>query len=206
LDYFYFEKTYEKKNGDAWGIAIFSRYQIMGQAQITFDHKTSNSCCYVDVDKNGTPFRIFNIHLQSIYLSAQDYRFMEDMEQYQSFDEKQVLPILSKVKQAFFYRSEQAKEIASVIQQSPYPVVVCGDLNDSPASFAYHMLSRNLTDAFLEKGTGIGATYNAFLPLYRIDYILLDPKLSVEQFKIFDSNLSDHYPVSAVIAFHKISS
>ena len=37
------------------------------------------------------------------------------------------------------------------IDQSPYPVIVCGDLNDVPNSYAYNHIGRGLRNAFVEK-------------------------------------------------------
>ena len=45
---------------------------------------------------------------------------------------------------------EQADTIAKYIQQSPYPVIVCGDFNDVPGSYAYRTVKGNLQDVFVK--------------------------------------------------------
>jgi endonuclease/exonuclease/phosphatase family metal-dependent hydrolase len=81
------------------------------------------------------------------------------------------------------------------ILKSPYPVIVCGDFNDSPVSYTYQKISANLKDAFLESGTGLGSTYSGRFPSYRIDYILHNPQLSCYQYANPKMGLSDHQPV-----------
>ena len=68
-------------------------------------------------------------------------------------------------------RAHQAEEIQRHIDGSPYPVILCGDFNDTPLSYTYRQLSRKLTDSFIEKGRGIGNTYIGGFPSFRIDYV-----------------------------------
>ena len=78
------------------------------------------------------------------------------------------------------------------IEESQHPTIVCGDLNDVPNSYAYFKVKKDMKDAFLEKGLGVGRTYNSLAPMLRIDYILPDTSFTVQQFDMVDENLSDH--------------
>ena len=42
------------------------------------------------------------------------------------------------------------------MKSCPYPIIICGDFNDTPVSYAYQQLGDNMIDAFLESGNGIG--------------------------------------------------
>ncbi len=53
-------------------------------------------------------------------------------------------------------RNRQADLLTKAIAESPYPVIVCGDFNDTPASYAYRKISRSLQDCFLQAGAGHG--------------------------------------------------
>ncbi len=95
------------------------------------------------------------------------------------------------------------------IKQSPFPVLLCGDMNDVPNSYAYRTLRGNRKDAFLEKGFGIGKTYTSAtsrflgkLPTLRIDYIFADPGIETTQFTQVNKKLSDH---QALIADFKLT-
>jgi endonuclease/exonuclease/phosphatase family metal-dependent hydrolase len=83
-----------------------------------------------------------------------------------------------------------------MIEQSPYPVIICGDFNDTPSSYTYHQLSEGLIDAFKESGNGIGHTYGGALPSFRIDYILHDERFKSTRFNTIRSKFSDHYPIT----------
>jgi endonuclease/exonuclease/phosphatase family metal-dependent hydrolase len=80
-------------------------------------------------------------------------------------------------------------------------VIVCGDFNDTPASFCYHTISSDLQDAFLTAGWGTGPTYAGFLLPYRIDYILCDKRFWVGHYQTICEKYSDHYPISCMISF-----
>ncbi len=53
-----------------------------------------------------------------------------------------------------------------------------------------------LKDAFLEKGRGLGRTYNQIIPTLRIDHMFYDPTvLKPIGFNCEFTSLSDHNPV-----------
>ena len=89
--------------------------------------------------------------------------------------------------------------MAEHIRKSPYPVIVCGDFNDTPVSYAYRTVLGDLKDAFVESGRGISNTYNGILPSFRIDYILYDPKFSAGNYRRDKVYLSDHFPVRCLL-------
>jgi endonuclease/exonuclease/phosphatase (EEP) superfamily protein YafD len=86
-----------------------------------------------------------------------------------------------------------------VIDESPYPVLICADFNDVPGSYTYTKVKKNLKDAFAEKGFGLGRTYNLIFPTLRIDYIFYDPEiLELSGYQsIRTTELSDHNPIIA---------
>ena len=81
---------------------------------------------------------------------------------------------------------------------SPFSIIVCGDFNDTPLSYAYNVLKGNLVDAFSISGRGIGVSF-VKIPILRIDYILHDPNLKSTNYKNHKQILSDHYAVSCEI-------
>ena len=98
-------------------------------------------------------------------------------------------------------RSKEARTIKENIVKSPYPVVVCGDFNDIPVSYTYHVLSEGLQDAFQESAWGFGKTYAGHIPALKIDNILLDNSLEALHCHIPKIPFSDHYPVVAQFKF-----
>lgn len=197
--YYRFEKTVERGGYGAWGVATFSRYPIIGSSGIRFTNSKFNSSLYTDVKVDSTVIRIFNAHLQSVYLSAGDYEYLEHVTEDQDVQVKPTRKILSKLKSGFIARSQQALRLKEEIKKSPYPVMVCGDFNDTPASFTYHTFAADLNDAFLSAGFGISPTYSGFLTPFRIDFVFTDEQIEVLRYKTICEKLSDHYPVLCTI-------
>lgn len=103
------------------------------------------------------------------------------------------------MKHAFLMRSKQVDAIKEFIDKSPYKVIVCGDFNDSPTSYAYRTISGNLKDAFMEAGSGLGRTYVGPMPSLRIDYILGDESFTFYNYYAKSFPFSDHKMVSCTI-------
>ena len=83
------------------------------------------------------------------------------------------------------------------IEKSPYPVIVCGDFNDVPNSYAYYHIGKGMIDAFKAKGSGLDRTYLGISRTLRIDYIFCQPAFEVVEYNRIIKNFSDHYPVIA---------
>ncbi|HET9057460.1 MAG TPA: endonuclease/exonuclease/phosphatase family protein [Chitinophagaceae bacterium] len=179
-----------------YGKAIFSRYPIVNAKHI-FNHKGNYnySFMYADVALPHDTIRVFNIHLQSLYFSNREYEFVENITENNENIEVESKNVLKKIRTGFYKRGEQADTIKKYILQSPHPVIICGDFNDVPGSYAYKTVKGNLQDAFIQKGLGLGRTFNRISSTLRIDNIFADNHFFVEGYKIISKNLSDHFPV-----------
>ncbi len=184
-----------KTNRYYYGNVIFSRHKIVHQGSIVYENNTVNPTTYADIVINNDTVRVYSFHLHSFRLDETD---AEAYRHPQNDGGKAMYKVLRKFKNAYKKRAPQAQALAAHIAQSPYPVIVCGDMNDTPASYAYHKISKNLDDAFIEKGFGLGTTYNGVFPSFRIDYILHSKNIRPIKFTTVHENFSDHYPVIAV--------
>jgi endonuclease/exonuclease/phosphatase family metal-dependent hydrolase len=190
-------KNYSKQN---FGIYLFSKYPIYRRGDVIFDsqsEKDFNYCIYADIIKNRDTFRVYNAHLQSIKLQGDYYTKKDPLNDITS--KSTISLILEKLQIAYPKRAEQAKIIMKHIENSPYPVIVCGDFNDTPLSFTYEQFNSKLTDAFRNCGSGIGSTYVGRIPAGRIDYIFHSDDLNSAQFRIQEKALSDHRAVSCKV-------
>lgn len=196
--YHYFN-TRVSSNKQRYGMAIFSRYPIIGNAKMDFKTKAKNGCVYVDVEVEDTILRIYNVHFQSIQFSHDDYKYFEK----KSWDIKAIKKIFIKLKLAFIKRADQAEFLSKHIQLTPYPVILCGDFNDTPLSYSYERIfqSRHFKDAFINKGNGFGSTYVGLIPFLRIDNIFTDFNIHIHDFKVLSEEYSDHYPVVCNVSF-----
>lgn len=194
------------------GTAIFSRYPIIQSNLLTFPEniaKEAENTISTDIVVQGDTLRIFNIHLQSFRFMPRDYVDLGKIKNQQDSGLVASKNILRKMSSTFSLHGLQADFVREKISQSPFPVLLCGDMNDVPNSYAYRTLRGNRKDAFLEKGFGIGKTYTSAtsrflgkLPTLRIDYIFAEPGIETTQFTQVNKKLSDH---QALIADFKLT-
>ncbi len=203
--YAHIEYTLTLRGTDHWGIAIYSKYPIINQQAVRFNGSQGNIFIYSDIVTGIDTIRVFNVHLESDRFQPADYLFAKDLDIGKNEDNKvkgywkRIMSIVSRLKESTVKRAMQAPLMADYIAHSPYPVIVCGDFNDTPASYTYHALSANLKDAFRETGSGFGKTYSGAFPSFRIDYILHDKRMESFSYSTGKENYSDHYPVSCII-------
>ncbi len=197
--YVHTEYTTTLRDFDHWGIATFSKYPIINQGKIIFQTTSNNICIYSDIVVNKDTLRIYNIHLQSISFSKGDNKFLDDVLSSKDAENemKSGKIILRRLKRAFIKRAQQVGMIRTHMKICPYKIILCGDFNDTPASYAYEQLSKNLKDSFIEKGLGFGRTYAGKWPQFRIDYILHDKQIKCSKYKRSEETFTDHYPITA---------
>ncbi|RNI21825.1 endonuclease/exonuclease/phosphatase family protein [Rufibacter latericius] len=185
------------RNSDHWGIATFSTYPVVGRGNILFHEATNNLCIFTDLKIGEDTVRVYNVHFQSNRFKREDYEFLGNPNAKPSNDEKLTASrnIIRRLQVGAVKRAQQVKVVAEHISASPFPVIVCGDFNDPPASFTYNKISKGLEDAFGESGWGLGNTYNGLFSVLRIDYLLHDPRMVGTGYKTIRQNLSDHYPI-----------
>jgi endonuclease/exonuclease/phosphatase family metal-dependent hydrolase len=194
LDYVVSDK---KKTGYS-GVAIFSKYPIISKGYVDV-HSAHQKCLYADIVKGRDTVRVYCVHLASVHLNNDDYQILKNFDLKEEEDITDVTGIGSKFLRAYEMRSEEVETIAPHIRKSPYKTIVCGDFNDTPVSYSYREIKKNLKDAFIEKGSGIGNTYDYRLHFFRIDYILHSPQMITKSFTASDKFYSDHLALTAVI-------
>jgi endonuclease/exonuclease/phosphatase family metal-dependent hydrolase len=187
-----------------FGLIIFSRYPIVNRQKISFLSKGYNNFFqFVDIVKNNDTIRVFNIHLQSLKFNRTNRDYIDNPTFENSDDMEQSKNILAKFKWAFTKRKIQTYYVSAAIKQSPYPVIVCGDFNDVPNSYAYQKIGDGLQNCFVEKGYGIGRTFSDIAPTLRIDNIFVARAFTVDQFSRINKLLSDHFPIITDVLLNK---
>ena len=198
---------YRNKLGYQFGMAVFSKYRIVDGGFVETSDSSSNKSMYVDIRFNGDTLRIYNIHLASMHLDSADYATGKALwaGSYDSSFNDKAQTLSNKISAAYVARQYQAKAIRAHIDECPYPVIICGDFNDSPASFSYNKIMHGLRDSFRSSGKGTGTTYiGGNFPAYRIDYIAHDKQFNDFQYTVCrDLTVSDHYPIYTYISIVK---
>jgi endonuclease/exonuclease/phosphatase family metal-dependent hydrolase len=204
-DYHYsFNDKLDFDGNHHFGIILFSKYPIINKQTVSFFPNDYNSIFqYADIVKDADTFRVFNIHLQSLKFSSSNLQYIEKPTVKDEIDLQKTKSIVSKLKTGFVKRKVQADRIADEVAKSPYPVIVGGDFNDVPNSYAYNTIGKNLHNSFAEKGSGLGRTFSGISPTLRIDNIFASKQLQVLQYTCIKKKLSDHFPVIADLQFVK---
>lgn len=182
------------------GTVILSKYPMEAGGDIPFG-KTRNSTLWVDIRVQGQLLRVYNVHLQSNKVTNDAEKVVEEGELNEEKTWLDIGRVLGKVGRATAQRTEQAERLRAHVEACPHPAILCGDLNDTPNSYVYRLLSNGLHDTFSDKGLGLGTTYGGVLPFLRIDYILTDKALHTYTCRHVRGPFSDHFPVVATLGF-----
>jgi endonuclease/exonuclease/phosphatase family metal-dependent hydrolase len=100
-------------------------------------------------------------------------------------------------------RRRHVDEIVLRAASSKAPVILAGDINETPDGPAWQALAKQYSDAFAKAPTWGEYTYSAVDPVRRIDGIFVDPSITVVSCGVPDvpgiERASDHRPVLAVL-------
>jgi endonuclease/exonuclease/phosphatase (EEP) superfamily protein YafD len=170
------------------GQAIFSKFPIISQGNVI----------YADIKKGKDIIRVYNMHLQSIKITPDVNEISENIDVINK-DKSQML--LNRIGKAFKQQQQQAEIFKEHEKKCEYPIIICGDMNNSAFSYVYRNIKGTLKDSFEEAGKGFGQTYKFRYYPTRIDYIFADEKMTVKNFESFSNfENSDHYPIMAKIS------
>ena len=183
-----------------FGLTVLSRYPVLQMESLPFENDRNNSAMSVDIAMGSDTVRIFNVHLSSIGFEESDYEDAQNVT-----DEEARNRILQRLQLAWEKRSSQARKVATAASISPHPVVLAGDFNDTPVSYAAEQMADCLVDAYHRSGwwnsPALGGTYQGDLPFLRIDQMWHSPELACESYETADVALSDHRPIVGTFAF-----
>lgn len=186
------------------GIACFSRFPILSAERIPYESMNNGSMLYRLRVEDDTLI-VINNHLESNKLNSEDkeiYNHLLKSPNQQNVEEGGKL-LLHKLADAVKIRAVQADSIAAFISRNSSPfMLVCGDFNDSPISYAHRVIGQGLQDAYAEGGRGLGISYNRDHFYFRIDHIFAGNAFRVLQCKVDRSIIaSDHYPVWCILEY-----
>ncbi len=176
------------------GQAIFSKYPIIDKGNINFPD-SDNTVIYADIRIETDTIRVYDMHLQSIQITPDVNEIQENVD---VIDKQKSQLVIKRISKGFRKQQLQAEILMKHKNNCPYPIIICGDMNNSAFSYVYRNVKGNLNDCFEEAGKGFGETYNFKYYPARIDYIFTDKSMKVKSFRNFsDFKNSDHYPIVA---------
>lgn len=199
-NYYHYNIFIDKKgNKNCREILTFSKFPIIDSGEVEHEKGIDNFTIFTDIVAHGDTVRIINTHLISIHFEYPDYNAVKNIELQNDSDVVKYSNITRKLKKAFVQRAKQAETVREFINKSPYKIIVCGDFNDSPTSYAFRTIRGDMKDAFSDAGSGLGRTYVGQMPSFRIDQLMYDQSFKAFNYysKAFD--FSDHKMVTATI-------
>lgn len=186
------------------GIAVLSKYPIRKIDRI--DHQKTGyiAAMYYQIETQHRTIGLVNMHLRSNKLAKEDRLLYDEMLGHFEADSLQRIRtgMMRSLANAWRHRANEVNMIYDYVrkhQPEDMPMLICGDMNDTPVSYSSHKLrSLGLTDTWQETGAGLGITYSEHRFWFRIDHIFHNDLIHALQMKVRrDVTLSDHYPIEA---------
>lgn len=202
-------KIYPYKAGlSSSDIKIISKYPVERAGIPTTDSNGNHQRFDLfKVKMPGHTVDVAMVHLYSYDLSEEERQVVTEIKSVKSAKSsvKEFKgSILSKLKNAFRMRAQNATELRETIKGVSGPLIVCGDFNDVPGSWAYNIIrGDDLRDAYAETNFGPTFTYNLHAFYFHIDQMLYRGPLEALSLKVGKINSSDHYPLIGKFAFTK---
>lgn len=185
------------------GLGVYSKYPILSATPIRYESHLNGSIAY-QIKVGTDTLLVINNHLESNKIAEADkeaYKKLMDEpneENLKAGSER----LLKKIAEASVIRSLQADAVAKVIEDfKGQGVIVCGDFNDSPISYSHRVIGKQLDDAFVASGNGLGISYHRNRFYFRIDHIFTSKNLKAYDCTVDHSiKASDHYPIWCYIS------
>lgn len=193
--------TVHKQSGRGDVLMVLSRYPILRREIIPYESDGNISVAYT-LDIRGTETLLVNNHLESYRLDQKDKDGFKSLVRH-PFDtpssKRESAYLIDKLGEASALRAPQAEAVARYVAERlnrKMPVILCGDFNDNPISYAHRTIAERLTDCYIASGNGPGISYHKSGMLVRIDHILCSSDFEPYGAKVDDRvGNSDHYPI-----------
>lgn len=186
------EEIFDKN--EKMGLAIFSKYPIIHIEGEQYKN-SANGYLIADIALPKDTIRVINLQLWSMGIRVGKVTG-NIREQDYSTAKREGRGILASLKKGFIQHKKEMDQINRFIQKSPYPILVMGDLNETPYGYAYGTIRERLKNAFEEAGNGFGFTLNRSPYLVRIDNQFFSEQFQILQFETLRNiKYTDHFPV-----------
>ena len=183
---------------------LLSRYPILGWSKIEAESVKRNNTIAFEILMDGDTVSVLNAHLECYHFTDADKNDYKDVLQTPEKEmvETEARYLLGKLSTASRYRAYQVQALVEFMDSLPAtrPILLCGDFNDTPISYAYQTINKHLTSAFRESGRGVGVSYTEKIFPVRIDHIFHSKEWEGVYTQIdYSVGASDHYPIVATL-------
>ncbi|HRH34899.1 MAG TPA: endonuclease/exonuclease/phosphatase family protein [Catalimonadaceae bacterium] len=194
----YFSKAHTFKWGASVGMGIFSKYPILSRSVIRKKAGSNNQIIRTKIDVGGQSLVLINMHLQSAFIKEEEVEPKFIKSNFYTF----LRNLVWKLSVANKQRTKQIDLLLASTLDEDLPVIICGDMNETPYSNAYLRIRDSFQNGFEEKGSGLGITYAGLIPFLRIDHQFANSRIKFTRFKTRkDLVWSDHFGTEACYSF-----
>lgn len=189
-------------------VMVISKYPIKRHEILKYESKGNLSAAFF-LDVNGKELIILNNHLETNHFSVEEKEQFGDMVKggmHRDNIKSESKFVLRKLGAAAAIRASQADAVANFVKlHKGRSMIVCGDFNDIPISYARRTIAKGLTDCYISTAIGPGFTYHRNGMYVRIDNVMCTNDLEPYGFHVDKKcKLSDHYPVIGWVKWHGI--
>lgn len=181
-------------------LIILSKYPFTTIADSITTNAPEKSIAYT-LNIQGRELTLINVHLESIGLTESDktlYRSLTNLERMNSMNDVRNVKhtLLSKLAHAFKERAVQAQDLRKFIDNQGRNVILCGDFNDMPDSYAYRTIKgEDMRDAYADCAFGPTITYHVNRFFFKIDQVMYRGDFHAVRIERARVESSDHYPL-----------
>jgi len=192
-------KKYPYRKKQYFDVGILSKYPFTEVESPVLTRDTLNYFIKAwDVEAPGGDLRVVNMHLSSLRLTDSDRQIIDKMDK-PSGRKRRIKSVVNKLDNGFQTHVRQALGLRKLLNETEGDVLVMGDMNDTPGSYAYRTVcGEDLRDAWADVGLGPTYTYHKQHLYVKIDHILYRGALKPLSCRRDKKGESDHYPLVAV--------
>lgn len=191
------------------GIVLYSKWPIVYTEKIDKKEKKYCWAFYCELKIHGRKVGLVNCHLRNNSISKSNRKLFHDqVEHFETDSLRRMEEGFRQLGPSFRERTEQVALINCFLRdraekrKAEIPMLICGDMNDTPASFAYRVMRGDLDDAWEDAGCGLGISFRDMPFWFRIDHIFHSKHFrTLRAERLDDMKESDHFPVMATFQF-----
>ena len=160
---------------------------------------------FYKLNVKGHKMTLINVHLLSFMLTSQERDVLTKIRSVDDFKTSYRAlkgDIRKKLQKGFKKRKYDVTILRETIDRIKGPLIICGDFNDVPESYAYRLLKgEDMRDAYVETNFWPTITYNRHAFWFHLDQIFYRGPLKALWVERGDIKTSDHYPLIAEFEF-----
>ena len=185
-------------------LAIFSKHPIIKRERIKYESLNNHSIAHWLKIGEDTVI-VVNNHLETNGLTEEaksGFKSIISGNLLNSSAKNHSKLLIEQLTEATRRRMRQADKVAEFIRaHKNEKIILCGDFNDNPISYAHRTIAKELNDCYIASGNGPGFSFHENFMYVRIDNIMCSSHWQPYNCFVDKSiGMSDHYPIVCKLA------